>query len=31
MFGIAPPTVEEYLYSANNYLLIPLPVEDGKG
>jgi hypothetical protein len=24
MFGIAPPTVAEYLYSANNNLLIPL-------
>jgi hypothetical protein len=24
MFGILPPTVEEYLYSANNNLLIPL-------
>ncbi len=25
IFGVAPPTVEEYLFSANNYLLIPLP------
>jgi hypothetical protein len=25
MFGISPPTVEEYLYFANNNLLIPLP------
>jgi hypothetical protein len=24
MFGIAPPTVSEYLYSDNNELLIPL-------
>ena len=24
MFGISPPTVAEYLYSANNNLLIPL-------
>jgi hypothetical protein len=23
MFGISPPTVAEYLYSANNNLLIP--------
>ncbi len=24
MFGVSPPTVAEYLYSANNNLLIPL-------
>jgi hypothetical protein len=24
MLGVAPPTVAEYLYSANNNLLIPL-------
>jgi len=29
MFGIAPPTVAEYLFSANNNLLIPLvPIID---
>ena len=25
MFGISPPTVEEYLYSTNNNLLFPIP------
>jgi hypothetical protein len=28
MFGIAPPTVAEYLYSANNNLLIPLAIDE---
>ncbi len=28
MFGIAPPSVQEYLFSANNNLLIPLPALD---
>ena len=27
ILGIAPPTVEEYLYSANHNLLIPLPID----
>jgi len=30
MFGIAPPTVAEYLFSANNNCLIPMPVQDGE-
>jgi hypothetical protein len=30
MFGIAPPAVAEYLYSANNRHFIPLPVQDGE-
>jgi hypothetical protein len=30
MFGIAPPTVAEYLFSANNNRLIPMPVQDGE-
>jgi hypothetical protein len=30
ILGVAPPTIEEYLYSANHNLLIPLPVYDGE-
>ncbi|MFN9980283.1 MAG: hypothetical protein ACK53Y_10235, partial [bacterium] len=30
MFGIAPPTVAEYLFSANYNRLIPMPVQDGE-
>jgi hypothetical protein len=30
ILGIAPLTVVEYLYSANNNLLIPLPIDDGE-
>jgi hypothetical protein len=30
ILGIAPPTVVEYLYLANNNLLIPLPIDDGE-
>ena len=30
MFGVAPPTVAEYLFSANNNLLIPLVAADGE-
>ena len=28
MFGISPPTVAEYLYSANHDLLVPLIVPE---
>jgi hypothetical protein len=30
MFGISPPTVAEYLFSANNDLLIPLVAVQGE-
>jgi len=30
MFGVAPPTVAEYLFSANNNLLIPMVIPDGE-
>jgi hypothetical protein len=30
ILGIAPPTVVEYLYSTNNSLFIPLPIDDGE-
>jgi hypothetical protein len=30
MFGIAPPTVSDNLFSANNNILIPLVTPDGK-
>ncbi len=28
ILGVTPPTVEEYLYSANNNLLVPLIIHD---
>jgi hypothetical protein len=30
MFGISPPTVAEYLFSANNDLLVPLVAVQGE-
>ncbi len=30
MFGVTPPTVSEYLFSANNNLLIPLVAAEGE-
>lgn len=30
ILGVAPPSVADYLYSANNNLLIPVPVADGE-
>ncbi len=30
ILGVVPPTVEEYLYSANHNLLIPLSIDDGE-
>ncbi len=27
ILGVPPPTVEEYLYSCNNNLLIPIPFD----
>jgi hypothetical protein len=30
LLGVPPPTVEEYLYSANNNLLVPLIIHDDK-